>query len=189
MRSVKIDCGPAADALQAARPPSACDPPHNCFVADMKATLGEDAGGCCSRECIANLKTTGQGRFNTKSALPMSRGNNGAIAAVQGLCPVDSPKIIYFEKASPEFSALPSDDRTCLRTFHRAYNPGARLDNSRFFACDFLNRVPEKILVVKIDWRDDGSLRLHDVGGVEAPAHSHFINRNVDAARGECHKR
>jgi len=42
--------------------------------------------------------------------------------------------------------------------------------------------------VVEINRRDDGDFRRHDICGIQAPAHSRFINRKINFEVGESNK-
>ena len=57
----------------------------------------------------------------------------------------------------------------------------AGLEDSGFFGCDFVQRVAEKVFVIKIDAGDDGYDRRKDVGGVEAPAQADLEDGEVHA--------
>ena len=60
------------------------------------------------------------------------------------------------------------------------------LDDSRLFPGDGTNVVPEKLLVVQPNIRDDREQRLRkNVGAVEPPAHSRFQDHHIHVLFGE----
>ena len=69
-----------------------------------------------------------------------------------------------------------------------ADHASARLDDSRFFSRDFLDRVAEIIFVVEINLRDDRDFRQQNVRRIEAPAHAGFAHGKLRARAGEIHE-
>ncbi len=98
---------------------------------------------------------------------------------------LDAPRLIYFEKAAASIGATPCDHRTGLGPLYRADDPRSPLDDSGFFSRNLLDRVPEEILVVEINRRDDGNLRLDNVRGVEPAAQADFVDGELHAMRGK----
>jgi hypothetical protein len=98
------------------------------------------------------------------------------------------PGGIDLDQPGIEFRGSPRDDAEGFRRLGSSDDPSRRLDDSRFLARNLLDRMPEKILVVEIDWRKKSHLGLHDVGGIEAAAEPDFVNREINLAIGECEK-
>jgi hypothetical protein len=57
----------------------------------------------------------------------------------------------------------------------------ARPEDPHFFTCNLADRVTEKLLVIERDVSNHADPRLHNVGGIEPPAHAHFEHRDLHA--------
>ena len=63
------------------------------------------------------------------------------------------------------------------------------LNDSRFLARNFFERIAQPLLMIEIDRCDDSDIGLNRVGGVEASAQSCFQNDDVDPGFGEIFQR
>src|SRR5437773_7644306 len=65
----------------------------------------------------------------------------------------------------------------------------SRLNNSRFFARDLSQRVPQPFFMIKVDLCNYRDIRLNGVGRIEPTADSRFKNDDVDVSFGKTFQR
>jgi hypothetical protein len=76
-----------------------------------------------------------------------------------------------------------------FRPLARENRRDAGLQDAGLFSGDGFQALAQERFVVEIDGRDHGEIGNHHVGGVEAPAESHFEHHHIDALFGEDRER
>ena len=189
VHAVEINCGTRLEPLEPPRPAHHRDATSDSRVINGKPTFREQARRRQRGDGVAHLEAPRQRQLDLHAPGGMGSANHSAIAAcgdsvrsgyrAQTLNAVGG---VHFHQPRVHLCAASRNYRAGLGPLGRANHPAARLDDARFFGGDLLDRVTKEILVVEINLRDDSNLGLHDIGRVEAPAHTHLEDDAVRLA-------
>ena len=164
VRAVEIHGRAFAEPLETPGPAHRANSALDSVVHDRESSFGQEPRSGSGGEGVANLKAARERRLKHDLRSRISRCRNRAVTSACYFRLLEFPCRVHLHEPRADITASLRDHRTRFRPLRGTHNPGARLDDSSFFARDFRNGVAEKTFVIEINRRNDRDLRLHDVG-------------------------
>ncbi len=173
-----IDDGACRQALESCRP---LHPFHAAFEGIVSDAEAGSPHGCDGRTGIADLVASGQTRPRQVEKTVDILEHQASVLFERG--PVLTAD---HQRSGADFRRHPFDHGDDGLRVGRQHHRRARLDDARFFECDFLDGITEIGLMIERDRRDDRHGRaVNDVGRVEPAAEAHFQQQRIGRALGK----
>ena len=158
---------------------------RDCIVGDLNAAILEELRGGGGVQCVLELKTAGEAWGDFEDFPGVRVGHVRVDAAFLDGFLIDAKDFRRLDNWATEFLCARKNHFAGFRALLGEDERNAGLQDSGFFAGDFLQGMAEEILVVEIDAGDDGYGWRKDVGGVEAAAEADFEDAEFDAGARE----
>src|SRR5260370_1769860 len=163
VRAIEVNVGSGLQFFEAAGPNGASDSVSAGINSHLKAAVLEEARRGARVQSVLELETAWKGWGNFEDGLGLCFQDARVDAAVLHGFPVDAKNLRWLYDWTAEILGASENHLTNFRALLGEDNRNSRLQDSGFFACDFLEGVAEKVFVIEIDAGEDGDKRWQNV--------------------------